>query len=98
MHGRSNGKFLFLVFHELIASVVDGGYASRIDSGYRSAASVQSSLVMHSINEFGSAEQKEKYLPQLGELDFVKPLYSLERADTRVTSSRGTCRLFCQLL
>ncbi|KAJ1950468.1 hypothetical protein FBU59_000667, partial [Linderina macrospora] len=42
----------------------------RIDSGYRSAMSVQSSLVMHPINEFGSPEQKEKYLPRLatGEL------------------------------
>ncbi|KAJ2778367.1 hypothetical protein H4R18_004643 [Coemansia javaensis] len=42
----------------------------RVDSGYRSAMSVQSSLVMHPINEFGSAEQKEKYLPRLaaGEL------------------------------
>ncbi|KAJ2081285.1 hypothetical protein H4R24_002462 [Coemansia sp. RSA 988] len=37
----------------------------RIDSGYRSAMSVQSSLVMHPINEFGSTEQKEKYLPRL---------------------------------
>ncbi|KAJ1855237.1 hypothetical protein GGH12_003613 [Coemansia sp. RSA 1822] len=42
----------------------------RIDSGYRSAMSVQSSLVMHPINEFGTQEQKEKYLPGLarGEL------------------------------
>ncbi|KAJ2772690.1 hypothetical protein IWQ57_001661, partial [Coemansia nantahalensis] len=42
----------------------------RVDSGYRSAMSVQSSLVMHPINEFGSAAQKEKYLPRLatGEL------------------------------
>ncbi|KAJ2024084.1 hypothetical protein GGI06_001146, partial [Coemansia sp. S85] len=37
----------------------------RIDSGYRSAMSVQSSLVMHPINEFGSQAQKEKYLPRL---------------------------------
>ncbi|KAJ2546121.1 hypothetical protein IWW35_005144 [Coemansia sp. RSA 1878] len=42
----------------------------RIDSGYRSAMSVQSSLVMHPINEFGTQKQKEKYLPGLarGEL------------------------------
>lgn len=32
----------------------------QVDSGYRSAMSVQSSLVMHPINEFGSDEQKEK--------------------------------------
>jgi len=42
----------------------------RVDSGYRSAMSVQSSLVMHPINAFGSPEQKEKFLPRLatGEL------------------------------
>ena len=37
----------------------------RVDSGYRSAMSVQSSLVMHPINTFGSEAQKEKYLPKL---------------------------------
>lgn len=37
----------------------------RIDSGYRSALSVQSSLVMFPIDAFGSPEQKEKYLPRL---------------------------------
>jgi glutaryl-CoA dehydrogenase len=42
----------------------------RVDSGYRSAMSVQSSLVMHPINAYGSEAQKEKYLPRLatGEL------------------------------
>jgi glutaryl-CoA dehydrogenase len=42
----------------------------RVDSGYRSAMSVQSSLVMHPIFQFGSETQKEKYLPGLarGEL------------------------------
>lgn len=41
-----------------------------VDSGYRSALSVQSSLVMHPINEFGDDSLKEKYLPKLatGEL------------------------------
>jgi glutaryl-CoA dehydrogenase len=37
----------------------------RVDSGYRSAMSVQSSLVMHPIHEFGSEEQRRKYLPKL---------------------------------
>ena len=37
----------------------------RVDSGYRSAMSVQSSLVMHPIYKFGSAAQKEEYLPRL---------------------------------
>jgi len=42
----------------------------RIDSGYRSMMSVQSSLVMFPINEYGSEEQRMKYLPKLasGEL------------------------------
>lgn len=42
----------------------------RVDSGYRSALSVQSSLVMYPIDTFGSEAQKEKYLPGLtsGEL------------------------------
>ncbi len=44
--------------------------AERVDSGYRSAMSVQSSLVMHPIHAYGSEAQKEKYLPRLatGEL------------------------------
>jgi len=37
----------------------------RIDSGYRSAISVQSSLVMHPIHAYGSDAQKEHYLPKL---------------------------------
>ncbi len=37
----------------------------KIDSSYRSSISVQSSLVIHPINKFGSQEQKDKYLPQL---------------------------------
>ena len=37
----------------------------RVDSGYRSMMSVQSSLVMYPIFKFGSQEQKEKYLPKL---------------------------------
>lgn len=43
----------------------------RVDSGYRSMASVQSSLVMHPINEFGSEAQKEKYLPRLAKGEIV---------------------------
>ena len=42
----------------------------RVDSGYRSAMSVQSSLVMHPIHAYGSEAQRKKYLPRLatGEL------------------------------
>lgn len=43
----------------------------RGDSAVRSAASVQSSLVMFPINEFGSEEQKKKFLPQLASGDMI---------------------------
>src|ERR1700690_2515030 len=43
----------------------------RVDSGYRSAFSVQSSLVMYPIHAFGSAEQRQKYLPKLRAGEFV---------------------------
>jgi glutaryl-CoA dehydrogenase len=43
----------------------------RVDSGYRSAISVQSSLVMHPINEYGSEAQKQKFLPKLATGEWV---------------------------
>lgn len=43
----------------------------RVDSGYRSAMSVQSSLVMYPIYAFGSDKQKEKYLPKLAKGEFI---------------------------
>ncbi|MBM3561327.1 MAG: acyl-CoA dehydrogenase, partial [Alphaproteobacteria bacterium] len=43
----------------------------RIDSGYRSAMSVQSSLVMHPIYAYGSEAQKQKYLPKLATGEWV---------------------------
>tara|TARA_E500000331_G_scaffold124440_2_gene122099 strand:- start:1742 stop:2932 length:1191 start_codon:yes stop_codon:yes gene_type:complete len=43
----------------------------RVDSGYRSAMSVQSSLVMHPIHAFGSEEQRDKYLPKLATGEWV---------------------------
>lgn len=48
------------VSYGLIAREVE-----RVDSGYRSMMSVQSSLVIHPINTFGSEAQKQKYLPPL---------------------------------
>jgi len=48
------------VSYGLIAREVE-----RVDSGYRSAMSVQSSLVMYPIEAYGSEEQKHKYLPKL---------------------------------
>ncbi len=43
----------------------------RVDSGYRSAMSVQSSLVMHPIHAYGSEEQRQKYLPRLAKGEIV---------------------------
>ena len=54
------GAGLNYVSYGLIAREVE-----RVDSGYRSMMSVQSSLVMLPILEFGSIEQKQKYLPRL---------------------------------
>ena len=48
------------VSYGLIANEVE-----RVDSGYRSFLSVQSSLVMHPINRYGSQEQKDRFLPEL---------------------------------
>ena len=43
----------------------------RVDSGYRSAMSVQSSLVMHPIYAYGTDAQREKYLPKLASAEWV---------------------------
>jgi glutaryl-CoA dehydrogenase len=43
----------------------------RVDSGYRSAMSVQSSLVMHPIHAYGSESQRQKYLPKLATGEWV---------------------------
>lgn len=60
------GSGLNYVSYGLVAREVE-----RIDSGYRSMMSVQSSLVMVPINEFGSEEQKQKYLPKLASGEWI---------------------------
>ncbi len=70
----------------LLGSTIDGygcagtGYVSyglvareveRVDSGYRSALSVQSSLVMYPIHAYGSEAQKEKFLPKLATGEWI---------------------------
>src|SRR5690625_3353911 len=60
------GAGLNYVCYGLIAREVE-----RVDSGYRSMMSVQSSLVMVPINEFGTEEQKKKYLPKLASGEWV---------------------------
>ncbi len=54
------------VSYGLIAREVE-----RVDSGYRSALSVQSSLVMHPINAYGSEAQRQKYLPKLATAEWI---------------------------
>ena len=60
------GSGLSYVCYGLIAREVE-----RVDSGYRSMMSVQSSLVMVPINEFGTEEQKQKYLPKLASGEYI---------------------------
>ena len=70
----------------LLGATIDGygcagaGYVSygliareieRVDSGYRSAVSVQSSLVMHPIHAYGDEAQREKYLPRLASGEII---------------------------
>lgn len=43
----------------------------RVDSGYRSAFSVQSSLVMYPIDTYGSQEQKDRFLPELAKGNLI---------------------------
>jgi glutaryl-CoA dehydrogenase len=43
----------------------------RVDSGYRSMMSVQSSLVMHPIHAYGTEEQRRKYLPRLAKAEII---------------------------
>jgi glutaryl-CoA dehydrogenase len=62
-YGCSNISY---VSYGLIAREVE-----RVDSGYRSAMSVQSSLVMHPIYNFGSETQRQKYLPKLASGEWV---------------------------
>lgn len=62
-HGCADVSY---VAYGLIAREIE-----RVDSGYRSAYSVQSSLVMYPIYAFGSALQKDKYLPKLRTGDYI---------------------------
>ena len=60
------GAGLSYVCYGLIAREVE-----RVDSGYRSAMSVQSSLVMHPIYAYGTEEQRNRYLPKLASGEWV---------------------------
>ena len=60
------GAGLGYVAYGLIAREIE-----RVDSGYRSAMRVQSSLVMHPIYDYGAEAQRRKYLPKLASGEFV---------------------------
>ncbi|MBN0987606.1 acyl-CoA dehydrogenase [Amphritea pacifica] len=60
------GSEVNYVCYGLVAREVE-----RVDSGYRSAMSVQSSLVMHPIYAYGSEEQRMKYLPKLATGEWI---------------------------
>ena len=62
-YGCSNVNY---VSYGLVAREIE-----RVDSGYRSAMSVQSSLVMHPIYSYGTEEQRERYLPKLASGEWV---------------------------
>jgi glutaryl-CoA dehydrogenase len=62
-YGGSDASY---VAYGLIAREIE-----RVDSGYRSALSVQSSLVMHPIYTFGSEEQRRRYLPGLAKGEVI---------------------------
>ena len=64
--GEYGGSEVNYVSYGLIAREVE-----RVDSGYRSAMSVQSSLVMHPIFTYGTEEQRRKYLPKLASGEWV---------------------------
>jgi len=60
------GAGLGYVAYGLVAREVE-----RVDSGYRSMMSVQSSLVMHPIHAYGSEDQRRKYLPKLASGEWI---------------------------
>jgi glutaryl-CoA dehydrogenase len=60
------GSGLGYVAYGLVAREIE-----RVDSGYRSAMSVQNSLVMHPIEAYGSEAQRKKYLPKLASGEMV---------------------------
>jgi glutaryl-CoA dehydrogenase len=90
------GAGLNYVSYGLVAREVE-----RVDSGYRSAMSVQSSLVMHPIYAYGTEEQRRKYLPKLATGEWVG-CFGLTEPDhgsdpgsmvTRATREAGGYRL-----
>jgi len=86
------GAGLSYVAYGLIAREVE-----RVDSGYRSAMSVQSSLVMYPIFTYGTEDQRQKYLPKLATGEWIgcfgltEPNHGSDPAsmETRATKANG---------
>ena len=84
------------VSYGLIAREVE-----RVDSGYRSALSVQSSLVMYPIHAFGTEAQRQKYLPKLATGEFVgcfgltEPDHGSDAGGMKSRAQEGRWRLSC---
>lgn len=78
---KYGGAGLGYVSYGLIATEVE-----RVDSAYRSAMSVQSSLVMYPIYAYGTEEMKQKYLPELASGDLVGCFGLTVRWHTRCAS------------
>lgn len=72
------GAGLAYVSYGLIATEVE-----RVDSSYRSAMSVQSSLVMYPIYAYGTESMKKKYLPELASGNFIGCFGLTVRTNTR---------------
>jgi glutaryl-CoA dehydrogenase len=89
------GAALSYVCYGLIASEVE-----RTDSAYRSALSVQSSLVMHPIYAYGSEHMKQKYLPELakgnlvGAFGLTVSIYNMSIYYTVIFTSNSTNFIF----
>ena len=90
------GAGLNYVAYGLIAREIE-----RVDSGYRSMMSVQSSLVMHPIYAYGSEEQRRRYLPKLARGEWIgcfgltEPNHGSDPGsmETRARSAEGGYRL-----
>jgi glutaryl-CoA dehydrogenase len=71
----------------------------RVDSGYRSFASVQSSLVMLPIFQFGTEEQRKKYLPKLASAELIgcfgltEPDHGSDPGSMKTTARKGRRRV-----
>ena len=79
-YGCANASY---VAYGLVAREIE-----RVDSGYRSMNSVQSSLVMYPIYAYGDENQRKKYLPKLASGDFSRPI-QVGRRVSLGTSTHG---------